>query len=530
MPIANAQPARFTPIGVADTLSASDSRPGLCRSLANLIADPSTPNTYQCRPAAVVINSFAGFTTPAVVSAALSIGNMIYGMIGSARFAGKDEPFAYNISTNAFVAVTGVLNVNCPTTQSATGEWTPPMMAMMGVMVAVTHPGFPGAGVNFGWFDLTNPAAPVWTAGDTATNSLGGVPSNVIQFNNRFYFALNNTLPWTDALTNPPTRTNASQILTIGDSTVITAFAGVPLSTTSTGILQAFLAFKAQGISQVTGDSTTSDLAVNDLNTTAGTGSPRSVVSTDKGALFVDDDGLRLVEYSGVVSDPMQDIRVPFINASLKSRISACYNKGIYRVSLKSGILYGNPYQEFWLDLTRKGFNGPHPFRQDLAIPNHTANSTIVFDSSKPGKMIKSDLVQSASSVFTEYGTAMTFSYQTSPIGEPESLYANSSTESTINIAYPATGQFYAVSASDESGGSLATAIINTPNAGAVWGLFNWLAANWGAAQYGLKPVKIPWTQPLVFSKVVVNITGPCAADFKIGALKMLYKVLGYSL
>jgi hypothetical protein len=536
MAISNASPARFTPRGASDTLSAGDSPAGACAALTNLIPDPSTPHTYQCRPAAFQLTAFAGFNTPGVVSAGIVQGVMIYGLIGSAHFAGKDEPFAYNALTNSFVAITGTGAGVLPATQSSAGDWVPPTCDVMGTMVIFTHPGFPGAGVNFGWLDLTNPAAPVWHGGDLATTPMGAVPTNVQQFNNRAYFSFsNNQLALSDALTNPPTRTNASQQLTVDDATAITALSLMTLTTTTSGILQILLAFKAKSIYQVSGDPTTTNLAVNELNTASGTSSPRSVAETPEGCFYVDDDGLRCVLYSGEVTDPDPNIRVPFLKAKSRTRISAGYNGAIYRVCLQRSDLYGNPYQEWWLDLTTKQWSGPHTYRQDLAlaaghITSDTTGSFITFNSAAAPRMDQSDTFQNATSSFTEFGTALQFAYSTSPIGEPDSLYANSCTESTINLAYPATGQNYAITAADESGGALASAIITTPAMGSVWGLFNWLASVWGAAQFGLKPVKIPWTQPLVFSKVVVTVSGPCAAGFKIGALKMLYKVLGYML
>lgn len=530
MAIRGASPSRFTPRGVSDTLDAADSPPGACRALSNLIFDPSTPSTFQCRPAAFQITNFDGIDTPGVISAALTVGNIIYGMIGSALNAGKDQPFAYDTSTNTFIAISGISGANCPTTQSTIGDWTPPTMDMFGTMVVVTHPGFPGGSdPYFGWFDLTTPATPVWNAGNTAVNALVDVPTAVKQFNNRAYFVVDgNNMPFTDASTNPPTITNTSQVLFIGDSSQIYALGGLPLTTYTGGILQALLAFKGSKIYQITGDEVTTDLAVNELNTSSGTRSARSVVQGSQGVFYVADDGLRAVLYSGSITPPNPDIRVPFLKAIHRSRMSAAYNEGILRICVQNGDAFGDPYQEYWYDTVRDAMTGPHPYRQDLAIPS--SETFITFNSAIPGIMLQSDPIQSATSSFTENGDQMMFNYQTSPIGESESLYANSATESTVNISYGSGGQSYPVTAQDESGGSLATAIIQAPQMGSVWNMFNWGAALWGAAQFGLRPVIIPWTNPLVFSKVVISISGASINNFKIGALKINYKVLKYLL
>lgn len=521
-------PARFTPRGASDTLSAGDSPPGACSALTNLIFDPSTPHTFVCRPAAFQLSNFPGFNSPGIVSAGLVIGNILYGMVASNAHPGKDQPFAYNLVTNVFIAITGVTSANIPNTLAATGDWVPPIMAMAGTMMFVTHAGFPGAGVNFGWFDLTNPSAPVWNGGDTAANGIGAIPTFVAQFNNRAYFIVGNTVPFTDALTNPPTRTNASQTLLLGDSSPLTALAPLPLDTTSVGIIQALLAFKDTGIWQITGDSATSNLATNQINDSAGTASPRSVISTPDGVGFVDHDGLRFVEFSGNISDPDPDIRVPFINALFPSRISAGYNGGVLRICVQNGMVAGTPYQEWWLDLVQGAFTGPHTCRQDLALP--WMKTFVIFNNVNPAVIAQSDITQSPISIFIEFGVQLAFSYQTSPIGESQELWANSATQTTINIAYSALGGSYVITAQDESGGVLATAGISEGVLGAVWGLFTWGAAKWGATQYGLSPRIIPWQNPLVFSKVLIGVTGNSGASFRIGAVKMLYKVLKYLL
>ena len=521
-------PARFTPRGVSDTLSAADSPSGSCRSLTNLIFDPATPSTFQCRPAAVDINDFPGISDAGVVSVAERYGTRIYGMIASSRNAGKDEPFVYDVPTNSFVTVSGITGAKCPTTQPTSGEWTPPTIDMMGVYIIITHPGYPGGGGNyFGWFDVTNPATPSWNAGNTTTNPLAGVPTSVQQFNNRAYFAVKNALQYTDALTL--VCTNANQVLTLGDNDPITGQIGIPLNTTDRGILQGIQVFKASQIYQVSGDaaSTATPLTVAQVDNTQGTNCPRTLSATPKGILFLDVDGLRLI-VNGNVSEPDPDVRVPFISALTQSRISGCYNAGIYRICVQNGAAVGSPYQEYWRDFTRNAWTGPHPWRQDLAIGYD--KTFITFRNDQPGKMFQSDPVQTAFSSFTELGIPMTWNYTTSPIGETSEIWANSILQSTLMFAYNASGQTYLITAQDVNGGVRAQAALTSPSVGSIWNSFTWLTGLWGSAQYGLAPVNIPWTKPIVFSTLVIQATGPSSRDLKVGAFKMQYKPLGYIL
>lgn len=521
------QAARFTPRGVADTLSAADSQAGACRSLANLIFDPATPNTFQCRPAVTELSNFPGFNTPGAVSVAKQYGTRIYGLVASQRFPGKDEPFIYDVASNSFVTLTGVTSGSCPATQSSSGEWTPPTIDMMGVYVIITHPGFPGGvGNYFGWFDVTNVNTPSWNAGNTGTNSLTTVPTSVVQFNNRAYFSLKNMYVGTDALTL--TITNASQFLTISGNDPITAAIGIPISTTDRGILQGIQIFKESEIHQLTGDytSTTTPLVINQVSDYSGTKAPRSVAITPKGIKYVDVDGLRTIA-NGIVSDPDPDVRVPFISALTQTRISAAYNSGIYRVCVQNGAAVGSPYEEYWNDLTRNAWTGPHPWRQDLVIPYN--KTFICFRSDAyAGRIYQSDPVQTVFSTFTELGVAMQWTYATSPIGETASIFANSVLQSTLMFAYNAAGQTYQLSAQDVNGGVLATAVLTSPSVGSIWNAFLWGTGLWGAARYGLAPVNIPWTKPLVFTTLVIQASGPSSRDLKVGAFKMQYKVLNY--
>ena len=183
MAIRRTQPIPFKPSGVTDTIDGSNSPPGSMAALINLIPDPSTDGVFVCRPAAEELTDFTGFTTPAFVSVLHVRGTLIYGMIASARNAGKDEPFCYDTDAQAFITISGVTNANSPTSPATTGAWQPPIIAAVGVYLIVTHPGFPGgAGNYFGWLDITNTAAPVWAAGNTVTNPLPTPPKSVAQF------------------------------------------------------------------------------------------------------------------------------------------------------------------------------------------------------------------------------------------------------------------------------------------------------------------------------------------------------------
>src|SRR5215472_5496143 len=208
----NSKPVSWAPKGLCDTLDATDVFPGAMASLENLIPDPSTPMLWQCRPASLIATNFIGggfssgfssgfqvsslFITPGFIACLLIVGSLAYGMVSTGRNAGHDEPFCFNLSTNSFITIGGsITSTTTPVSPLTTGDWVPPQIMIVGSKVVVCHSGFSGVGGNFfGWFDISNPAAPVWHAGNFS--GPGGLqftvaPIGIAQFSGRAYFIHN---------------------------------------------------------------------------------------------------------------------------------------------------------------------------------------------------------------------------------------------------------------------------------------------------------------------------------------------------
>lgn len=676
MPDPREFPLKFVPRSVSDTVDGDNSPPGACMSLADLIYDPGTPGALQCRPANLKLSSFAGFNTPGVVSGGFVLGNIVYGLIGSAHFAGKDEPFAYNIITNTFQTVTGAIAANTPATQVTTGDWTPPTADMVGTRIIFTHPGFNFAGgFAFGYFDISGftetltgdttngspvingsfsiggigpgytiagtgipanttvlntgnvnfniqgtthsnttvdsitpgtsnmfvgqsiagagiptgttvasipsgssitisnaatasatvplavsgqtitmsanatssndaesitvaggtAASPLWAAGNTTgAQQLLGVPQAVKQFNNRAYFAQSNNLIFTDTLSLNVSNSPQVQVLTVGDSTAITALGGLPEYQSTGGILQALCAFKANYISQITGDAATSNLDQNQLSGSVGTSSGRSVITTPEGLNFVANDGVRQINLIGEVSEPDADLALPFIYALHPSRVCAAFNSDIYRVCTQNAApgVIGTPYQGYYYGMKQNGWTGPMSFRDDLILPY--SNDFIVFNNALPGTMWQSFSAQdhaNEGNVFVENGVQMTWQYTTCPMTDLENLYANCVIRSTLAIALPATGDVYSFQATDVALGVIGLATLIAPSDSAIWDAFDWGDGTlWGAEQFGLGAITIPWTNPLIFNKLITSARGNSSLALKLGSWHFGYERLNYLL
>jgi len=154
----NPAAVNFQARGLSDAVDGTNVARGAMRALTNLVPDPTTRGNFLCRPAAtdlIVLSETipdAGF-----VSGFTVIGDTLYGMVASSLHAGHDQPFAYDLSVDPPVAipVSGVTAANTPVSPPSTGKWVPPILAQVATRILVTHTGFPGDDIKFGWFDIS---------------------------------------------------------------------------------------------------------------------------------------------------------------------------------------------------------------------------------------------------------------------------------------------------------------------------------------------------------------------------------------
>lgn len=539
MALRNTTPIAIRPSTVADTLDATGAPPGAMALLKNLIPDPSTRNLWQCRPAATLRAAFT-VANPKYVSALYRVGDQLYGMVSSDTFPGHDEPFGFNLLNNQFIPMTGVTANNVPISPQPTGAWVPPQMALVGTKIMVTHPGFTVGIYNafVGQIDITNPFTPAWTA---ANLDAGGriqfvwPPSFVAQFNQRAYYAINppdGTQPsviFSDSL-NPLMVTNANQALTFGDNERLTAMAGLPLTTMLGGVFQSLMVFKEASIHQITGDPTTNDLAINALPISIGTRSPDTVVPTPYGLAFAAIDGIRYINFEAGVSDPLGNQgngkTMPFTFATVPSRMVAACNGSVLRISTQDGSTPGAPVVEYWFDLPRKVWSGPHsfPFSKLVFWRNTFIGSPW---SGTPG-IYQSDPVQTNASIYLERGALLTWEYRTSMLPDTDQMSENAMVESTVYMQIPSGQNPYPVTAYDQDGVPLGSANIVFTSPQPLWGQSTWGQFIWGGAVSRLGPRRVAWPVPIVFRRMQIVLTGQSAFDFKIGVLHCRYQQLRY--
>lgn len=554
----NSNPLPWSPKGLSDVLDATNAFPGAMNMLTNLIPDPSTPETWQCRPASIQTANFftsgpfssgfstgfqVGFAAPGLglgfISCLLIVGNLAFGMVATSRNPGNDEPFCFNLATNGFIAVSGVTAANTPTSPNQTGDWIPPQMEIIGSKVVVCHNGFSGAGGNFfGWFDISNPGAPSWHAGNFGPSTTGGItftvaPTGIAQFAGRAYF-IHNAIAQPSVIfsdvNNPLTNTGAVvPVLTFGDSEALTAISGLPLNNQLGGVIQSVMVFKgATNIYQITGDSSTNNLAVNSLNVQTGTFAANSLTSTPKGLAFIAPDGLRIIDFLARVSDPIgmdgKGTNVPFQLVVNPTRINMACNSNILRVSLLNGNVAGAPAQEYWYDFARGIFHGPHTFPASMIAPY--LNTFVMSPIGVLGSLWKSDSIQSLTSTFVENGKQLTWQFFTPFLPSTQKITNNCMTEGTIEIQFAPGVPPFTVTMVSAQGAALDSFALAGGGAPTLWGAFNWGGALWGGQQSFLGPRQFQWTKPNVFNKMQLQVAGQSAQGVKLSRIEMRYQIL----
>lgn len=542
----NAKPFPYHGVGCTDTLDTTETSPGAMKALTNLIPDPSTKNLWVCRPALTLLGSLGALAggTPGRIMCSQIVGDFVYGMasVTTGANAGRDAPFAFNLLTQSFVAVTGTQDLTTlPVSQAFNGvDWVPPQSDVIGLFLMITSPGYAALANKVGWLDITSPAAPVYHTGNLAPQPFGAVPTAVKQFFGRAYYICNGTggqpaVVASDVLA-PTTRTNANQALTFGDNVPLTGLGTLQFENQLGGIVQALIVFKGvSNMYQVTGDfaSTTAPLFVNSMNVETGTLSPNAVVNTPKGMLFFSPDGMRLMDQNAIISDPIgvdgAGVCIPFIYALLPTHMVAASNANFIRVTVQNGNANGNPQQEWWYVMSRGAWCGPHTCPMNLiSAYKKTFICTPQFD---PIGIYQSDVYQTSISTFIENGVQLTWNWQTAlwpDLTDDMDVYELH--DSYLYCAQDALGDPIVLTLQDQSGTVLAdAATIASQKTTSVWGNFNWGFGTWGGLPNALSPANVVWDEPVQFSRASVSVTGNSGLGLEIGAFYARIQHLGYT-
>ena len=513
--IRNSKVITFLPSGITDGSDQIETFPGSCTALSNLIFNKTDVGSLLARPGVVpVANLSSVFTLPTNIVIQQRIGDYIYGIVSTGRFTGYDEPFCFNVVTSAFVTISGVTSSNVPATVSTSGPWNPPTMALVATYIVITHPGASGTNRIF-WIDISTPSAPVWGGGNTSVNALPAVPIAVGQYNNRAWYLVGNILYFSDSLL-PLQITYPANALTIGDTTAGTAVAGLPVSTTTQGVLAALLVFKKHSVWQITGDYALNTLALNQLSAAFGCEAPLTISPVLEGVAFMSQDSVRYVNAGNFqVGIYAGDVMLPFLNCTEPSRACAAYNNGIYRICLDT-VLDGvsTPRSDYWLDTYRRKWTGPHSFPYSAVVPYGL--SFLLASSSLPAVAIRSDSVVLPSSVYTDNGASYTCSATTTNVSDSGEMAVKAIIESTIDLGVQNTSVLYTLQGINDNGIVVGGTQIQTPIPPA------------GSSPYD-HTFTIGWPVPLVYRRISFSISATASSGIVIERLFFREQVLGFT-
>lgn len=388
-------------------------------------------------------------------------------------------------------------------------------------------------------------SAPLYAAGNTNTNPLPSVPVAVAQFNGRAYFACpGNGMKFSDAL-SPCQQTFASQGLNPQNGLDITAFGTIGLAQVFGGTLQALIAFQGDtGMQQVSGDVATSNLQMNAISLGVGTLSPLTICSTTQGLAFVAPDGLRILSFSGQVSDPIgssgDGVCYPFISTVFPTRQCAAFNQNVMRISTQNGNVSGQPFQEWWYDFKLKIWTGPHTFpaAQIVAFQGATNHGFTIAPVGVAARLFSSAVNPSLSDTYVENGAQLGFDYQTTLLPDNMDMSMNKMVIANLLCAI-SRNESWTVAVLDEmdqviqvpspNGGISAQALLQGPIVSdTIWGSFIWGKVPWGGGGTSLSQKAIDLPAPVLFKQASVQISGNCALGTIIGNLYLQIEDLGY--
>lgn len=443
-----------------------------------------------------------------------------------------------NIPTGAYIlSISGsTVNISQLATATATGSAiiiTGGGSIAMSNNATVTSPQTSGVSVIIKGGTPTNPQ---WAAGNLNTNPLNVVPTTGAAFNGRAYYGVGPYLVFSDPL-NPTQVTQSIQALLIGDLTTITAVSALPLTSQLTGGIQQSLTVYKGGESfyQITGDAATGNLALNAVTGSVGTLAPGTITQTPLGVAMICADGLRFLELTGVQTDRIgadgTGVCVPFLNAVIPSRMNAAYAENVFRVSVQSANDAAGRTFEYWYDLTTRQWSGPHTFACSIIEAYPAGGGFLLTPVGVLSSLWFSDVIPKSTSTYTENGTPLVWTMETTLIPDNEQLAFNQVVETAIQLSSPASNPVNVTAVAGN--GTLLDLVTVQPDpspTSALWGSAVWGAFNWGASAGTFRRYPVYWSLPLVFRQAKLRMSGASAPGQLIGDTFLRYQIVNYGL
>ena len=242
-----------------------------------------------------------------------------------------------------------------------------------------------------------------------------------------------------------------------------------------------------------------------------------------------------IVDQLGVVKplshrgQPVADIRAPFLNAPVQSRIAGSFATNVYRVCAPTVLLGSNVTNDYWFDTIRARWNGPHNFAYDCA--SQLGSSFLLSGPATGANLFASTPLPTPNSVYQDNGTQLTFEWKSADF--PKTMHVNGAqiVESTQEFGASGIQTTYTVTMFNDEGSTLSNCVMRTPQTGVLWDTSGatWDGgATWASGVNVPSTYIVPWTNPMVAPKFVYDITGSCGSSVIVGASIHRYQDTGY--
>jgi hypothetical protein len=223
-----------------------------------------------------------------------------------------------------------------------------------------------------------------------------------------------------------------------------------------------------------------------------------------------------------------QDIQAPFQAMVNPGRAAGAFSGSMWRVCIDT--VRGGQFvtDDYWFDITRRRWSGPHSFSYDNIC--QTGNYFIISHRNVGAYLFASQYMPSGTTTYLDNGQPYSVVIQTASFPKTQNINEKQVIESTIELSSSAQNLTYTINAIDDMANVLDTTQISINTPVNVWGVGVWGGGQSYNYQYNAPATfTIPWTKPLIFKKMGLQIIASSTNNLSIGTFFAKYKDTGYT-
>jgi len=208
--------------------------------------------------------------------------------------------------------------------------------------------------------------------------------------------------------------------------------------------------------------------------------------------------------------------------------MAAAYASNIYRICVQTTIQGVAQTNDYWFDLRRMRWTGPHSFIYDCASQHN--NSFVLSGPATGAALFGSNVLdRSLATIYNDNGAAIVSSLTSAFLANPAPMSFKQTIESNIDLSSGGLALQFTISATDDYDNQIAVASVTTPAPAAIWGQFNWGDGTlWAATKANPRNYGIDWNIPVVWDRMSLNVNATSSSDVSVGKSVIKYQVCGY--